>query len=110
MVNRARKNLDRAKRFPTDTLKTASKTITVENTAAADATEKNNNIEVVIRNCAPFTNCFSEINNTQRDNTKYINVVMPVYDSTGFSENYSKTSGSLWQYYDEPALPVVVLC
>ena len=35
---------------------------------------------------------------------------MPVYDSTGFNENCSETSGSLWQYYDEPALPVVVLC
>ena len=41
--------------------------------AAADATENNNIIEVVIRNCAPFTNCISEINNTQRDSTKYIN-------------------------------------
>ena len=34
---------------------------------------------------------------------KDIDVVMPVYNLIDYSVNYSKTFGSLWQYYrDEP--------
>ena len=45
----------------------------------------------------------SEINNTQIDNAKDIGVVMPMYNLLEYSNNYSKTSGNLWQYYrDEP--------
>ena len=30
---------------------------------------------------------------------------MPMYNLTEYSKNYSKTSGSLWQYYrDEPVI------
>ena len=44
-------------------------------------------------------------NNTQIDNAKYIDVIMPTYNSIEYSDNYSVTSGSLWWYYrDEPAL------
>ena len=37
--------------------------------------------------------------NTQIDNAKDIDVVMNMYNLTEYSENYSPTSGSLWQYY-----------
>ena len=44
----------------------------------------------------------SEINNAQIDNTKYIDVVMPMYNKIEYSDNCSKT-GSLLQYYrDDP--------
>ena len=44
-----------------------------------------------------------EINNTQVDNAKDIDVAIPTYNLIECSDNYSKTSGSLWQYYrDEP--------
>ena len=43
-------------------------TVTVNNTAAADADANNTNKKVIFKNCAPFTNCISEINNTQVDN------------------------------------------
>ena len=46
----------------------------------------------------PFTNCISKINNTQIDNAEYIDIVMPMYNLIEYSDNYSKTSGSLWQY------------
>ena len=46
-----------------------------------------------------FTNCISEINNTQIHNAKYIDIVMPMYNLIEYSDNYAKTSGSLWQYY-----------
>ena len=52
---------------------------------------------VALKHCAP------EINNTQVDNAKDIDIVMPMYDLIEYSYNYAKASGSLWQYFrDEP--------
>ena len=54
---------------------------------------------VTFKNCAPFTICISEINNTKVDNCKDIDIVMPMYNLIEYSDNYAKTSGSLWQNY-----------
>ena len=63
--------------------------------------------KVIFKNCAPFTNCTTEINNTQIDNAKDIDIVMPMYNLIEYSDNYAKTTGSLWQYCkDIPALDV----
>ena len=79
--------------------------ITVNNTAADGAAANNTNKKVIFKNCAPFTNCISKINNTQIDNAEYIDIVMPMYNLIEYSDNYSKTSGSLWQYCkDIPAV------
>ena len=64
--------------------------------AALTAGGGNNNIQVVFKNFASFTNCIKEINNTQIDNGKDTDVVIPMYNFIKYSENYSKTSGSLW--------------
>ena len=72
--------------------------ITVNNTAADGAAANNTNKKVIFKNCAPFTNCISKINNTQIDNAEYIDIVMPMYNLIEYSDNYSKTSASLWQY------------
>ena len=80
-------------------------TIAVNNTAVADADANNTNKKVIFKNCAPFTNCISEINNTQVDNAKDTDIVMPMYNLIEYSDNYSKTSGSLWRYCkDIPAV------
>ena len=80
-------------------------TIAVNNTAAADANANNTDKKVIFKNWAPFTNCISEINNAQVDNAKDIDIVMPMYNLIEYSDNYSKTSGSLWQYcMDIPAV------
>ena len=50
---------------------------------------------VIFKNCAPFVNCKSEINNTEIDYAKYIDIVIPMYNLIEYSDNYSKTSGSL---------------
>ena len=79
--------------------------ISVNNTAAESAAANNTNKKVIFKNCAPFTNCISKINNTQIDNAEYIDIVMPMYNLIEYSDNYSKTSGSLWQYCkDIPAV------
>ena len=73
-------------------------TISVNNTAADGAAANNTNKKVIFENCTPFTNCISEINNTQVDNAKDIDIVMPMYNLIEYSDNYAKTTGSLWQY------------
>ena len=85
-----------------DTYVLVSGTIRV---AALAAGEENNGMQVVFKNCVPFTNCISERNNTEIDDTKEIEVVMAMYNLTEYSNNYLKTSRILWQYYrDELAL------
>ena len=55
-------------------------TITVTNTAAQDQPNNAANKKVIFKNCAPFTNCISRINNTQIDDPHDIDVVMPMYN------------------------------
>ena len=74
--------------------------ISVNNTGTA-AAPTNKNKKVIFKNCAPFTSCISKMNNTQTDNAEYIDIVMPMYNLIEYSDNYSKTSGSLWQYCKE---------
>ena len=45
---------------------------------------------VIFKKCAPFTDCISEINNTQIDNARYIDVIMPMYNSFEYGKNYLK--------------------
>ena len=68
--------------------------IAVNNTAGAGAAENNTNKKVIFKNIAPFPNCISKINNTQIDNTEYIDIVMPMDILIKYSDNYSK---NIWK-------------
>ena len=58
---------------------------------------------IIFNYCGSFTDWISEISNTWIDNTKDIDVVMPMCNLKEYSNNYSKSSGSLSQCYrDEP--------
>ena len=70
-----------------------------DNAAARQADERNKG--VIFKSCAPFINCKSEINNTEIDNAKDIDIVLPMYNLIEYSDNYVKASGSLWQYYKD---------
>ena len=85
--------------------------ILVSGTITIDGEEADDNAKwlderkkgVIFKDCVPFTDCINEINNTQTDNSKDLDVVKPIYYLIKYSNNYSKTSGSLWQYYrDDP--------
>ena len=77
---------------------------TVNNTGTA-AAPTNSNKKVIFKNCTQFTDCIFEIKNTQVDNAKQIDIVMPMHNLIEYSNNYSKTSGCLWQNYkDIPAV------
>ena len=59
--------------------------------------------KLVFKNNAPFTNCVSKINGVKIDNAQDLDVVMSMYNLLEYSKNYRKTTGSLWNYYeDEP--------
>ena len=54
--------------------------------------------QVVFRNCPPFNKCRIEINGTFVDEADFINTTMPMYNLIEYSDNYSDSSGSLWQF------------
>ena len=75
-------------------------TITVTNPDGA-----NWNKSVAFKSNAPFINCISKINCVKIDNAEDLDV-MPMYNLLEYSKNYTKTTGSLWNYYgDEPSNP-----
>ena len=44
--------------------------------------------KTIFKNCAPFTSCISRINNTQKDDAEYNDVVIPMRNLTEYSDNY----------------------
>ena len=56
------------------------------------------NTKVKFKNCAPLEKCIAEISETFIDDTEHINIAMPMYNLIECGENYSDTSGSLWQF------------
>ena len=53
---------------------------------------------LILKNCVPFTKCITHINGEHADNADNLDIVMPIYNLTECSDNYSDTSGSLWQF------------
>ena len=61
-------------------------------------TGDNANTKVAFKDCAPFKKCRTEINETFADDAQHINTAMPMYNLIEYSDNYSDTSGSSWQF------------
>ena len=53
---------------------------------------------VAFKNCAPFTKCITHINDEHVDNIDNFDIIMAMYNLIEYSDNYSDTSGSLWQF------------
>ena len=70
-----------------------------DNVAARQADERNKG--VIFKNSVPFTKSISKVNDTEIDNARDIDIVMEMYNLIEYCDNYSKTSGSLWQYYKD---------
>ena len=92
-----------------DVYKVVKGTISVAETGfnkvVAGEDPNKNNKEVVFKNYAALTDCWSEINNAQIVNAKDISLLMSMYNLIEYSGNYLKKSETLWQYYrDEPSL------
>ena len=73
------------------------KGIITVNTKQRDRDERN--IQIILKNNVPFISCISKINSTLTENAEDLDIVMQMYNLLEYSKNYSKTSGSLWNYY-----------
>ena len=62
------------------------------------ATDGDANTKVAFKNCAPFTKSITHINDEQIDNTDNLDIIMLMYNLMEYSDNYSDTSESLWQF------------
>ena len=67
-------------------------------TGSITATDGNANTRVAFKNCAPFTKCITHINDEHVDNIDNFDIIMAMYNLIEYSDNYSDTSGSLWQF------------
>ena len=52
-----------------------------------EAAPNNANKKVILKNCSPFTSYISRRNNTQVDDSQYIDVVMPIYNLIEYRTN-----------------------
>ena len=68
-------------------------------TVKTDNYEHKRNKSLALKNSAPFISCISKINNVLINNAEDLDIVMPMCNLIDFSKNYSKTSGSLLNYY-----------
>ena len=81
--------------------------ILVKGAIEAEQQTDRNIKQVTFKNSAPFTDCLTEINDTQIDNLKDLDVVMLMYNLIAYSDNYSGTTARLWQYHkDKPRSPI----
>ena len=53
---------------------------------------------VAFRNCAPFTRCTTYINDEHVETAENLDIIVPMYNLIDYSDNYSDSSGSLWQF------------
>ena len=61
------------------------------------------NTKVAFKNCAPFTKCKTRINDELLEESDNLHIIMPVYNLLEYSDNYSDSVGSLYQFKrDEP--------
>ena len=62
----------------------------VENVAA--------DTNVAFKNCAPFTRCVTHIHDEHVETAESLDIIMPMYNLVEYSDNYSDSSGSLYQF------------
>ena len=69
--------------------------------SAAAAANENNKVEkdVAFKNNNPFRSCISNVTCTLIENAEDLDIFMRMYNLLEYSQNYSMTLGSLWNYY-----------
>ena len=62
------------------------------------STGGNADSDVAYTNCASFTKCITHTNDEHIDTAENIDITMAMYNLIEYNDNYSYTSGSLWQF------------
>ena len=78
----------------------ADEPILVDGTIRAEAANAANAAAtgLALKNCAPFTKCYLEINDEHVDTAENLDIVMPMYNLIEYSDNYQDSSATLYQY------------
>ena len=63
-----------------------------------------NDTHVAFKNCALFSKCKTKIYDAFIDEANHIYIAMPMYNLIEYTDNYSDTSGSLWQFKRDEVL------
>ena len=81
-------------------LVTATITVTAPgaNNNANNIRDKRNRL-LILKNNAPFVSCITRINDELIEDADDLDIAMPMYNLSGYSKNYRKTIGSLYNYY-----------
>ena len=53
---------------------------------------------VAFKNCAPFPRCVTHKNDEHAETAENLDITMPMYNLTEYSDNYADSSGSLYQF------------
>ena len=72
---------------------------TIDVLAAAANENDEGQKDAAFKNNTPVRSYISKINNTLIGNAEDLDIVIPMYDLLEYSNNYSMTSGRLWNYY-----------
>ena len=56
------------------------------------------NTKIAFKNCAPFTKSLTHVNDEHVDSANNLDIIRPMYNLIKYNDNYSDTSGSLWQF------------
>ena len=67
---------------------------TIESGTLAD----NERSHLVFKNCGPFRNCVTKINNTLIEDVESLDVIMPMNNMLEYSQNYAYSSGSDYEF------------
>ena len=67
------------------------------------------NTRASFKNCAPYTKCITHINYEHVDGVHNLDIIMPMYNLIEYSDKYSDTSGSLWQFKRDESLVKFIL-
>ena len=62
------------------------------------ATGGDANTRVAFKNCAPFMKCITHINDEHVNDANNLDIIMLLHNLIEYRDNYSDTSGSLWQF------------
>ena len=64
-----------------------------------------NDTDVAFKNCAPLSTCKTVVNDVFFDEADHADIAMPMHNLIEYSNNYSDTSGSLWQFKRDEVPP-----
>ena len=63
-----------------------------------NVTGGNANTKVAFKNCTPFKKCRTEVNESFVDDAQHTNIAISMHNLIEYSDNYSDTSVSLWEF------------